>query len=145
MGMGSRKVRTRLNKSVILSSIFLVLIGFCVSRVKYEVVFLKSKLKEINRQLDKYQDDMRVYNAEWSYLNEPKRLQRLAAKYLPNLRPTENHQVINFETLTRSDFEKEFKENIDQVIEQHRHNGQNASRAFGSFLDEAIKKYGKGL
>ncbi|MBQ3945918.1 MAG: hypothetical protein II670_09985 [Alphaproteobacteria bacterium] len=144
MRSASRGARTELNKSVVLSLIFLVFAGFCVSRMKYEVAFLKNKLKEINTQLDRCQDDIKIYNAEWSYLNEPKRLQRLATKYLPNLRPTENRQIINFETLIRSDFDKELSKNITSPLEQnpkHQNANRHASEAFGSFLDKAIKKY----
>lgn len=133
-----------MNKGIVLSSIFLVLAGFCVSRMKYEVMFLKDRLKEINKQLGKYEDDIKVYNAEWSYLNDPKRLQRLATKYLPHLRPTENKQIINFETLMRSDFDKELSKNIISSVEQnsqHLNANRDASEAFGSFLDKALKKY----
>lgn len=129
-----------MNKGIVLSLIFLLLAGLCVSRMKYEVVFLKHRLKEINTQLNKYQDDIKIYNAEWNYLNDPKRLQLLAAKCLPHLRPTENHQIINFETLIRSDFDKELAKNITSPIEQNVQH-QNANRAFGSFLDKVIKKY----
>ena len=144
MRSASRGARTELNKSVVLSLIFLVFAGFCVSRMKYEVAFLKNKLKEINTQLDRCQDDMKIYNAEWSYLNEPKRLQRLATKYLPNLRPTENRQIINFETLIRSDFDKEISKNITSLVERDvplQGANRYASEAFGAFLDKAIKKH----
>lgn len=107
-------------------------------------MFLKNKLKEINKQLEKYQDDLRVYNAEWSYLNDPKRLQQLAAKYLPNMRPTENRQVVNFDTLMRSDFEKELSNSMIQTTDQdipNRNARKNIGKAFGSFLDKAIKRY----
>ncbi len=109
-----------MNRGVFVSLIFLVLIGFCVSRVKYEVVFLKDRLKEINEKLEKCDDDFKVYNAEWSYLNDPKRLKILAAKYFPDMRPTENKQVISYDVVISSDLE------------------QNATKAFGSFLDETI-------
>ncbi len=143
-GIGARKARTELNKSIILSLLFLLCIGLCVSRMKYEVVFLKNKLKEINIQLDKCQDDIKIYNAEWSFLNDPKRLQRLASKYLPHLRPTENRQIINFETLIRSDFDKEISKNITSLVERDvplQGANRYASEAFGAFLDKAIKKH----
>ena len=132
-----------MNRSVIVSVVFLVLVGLCVSRVKYEVVFLRNKLKEIDRKIEKYQDDIRVYNAEWSYLNDPKRLKRLAMKYLPNLRPTENAQIISFDAFMASDFEKAFTQNIAPIIEQHsKRRAIDASKAFGSFLDEAVGRNG---
>ena len=134
-----------MNRSVIVSVVFLVLVGLCVSRVKYEVVFLRNKLKEIDRRIEKYRDDIRVYNAEWSFLNDPKRLKRLAMKYLPDLRPIENSQIISFDAFMASDFEKAFAQNIAPVIEhqtQRKNNTLDASRAFSTFLDNAVGKNG---
>ena len=115
-----------MNKGIFISLIFLILVGFCVSRVKYEVVFLRDRLKEINAKIDKCNDDLKVYSAEWSYLNDPKRLKTLCAKYLPEMRPTENKQIISYEVITSSDLE------------------QDAGKAFGSFLDDAIANETEG-
>lgn len=113
--------RSRMNRSILTSLIVLVFLGFFVSRVKYEVVFLKDELKKINSKIEKCEDDIRVYNAEWSYLNDPDRLKKLCAKHLPNLRPTDNRQMISYKTIVESDL------------------GQNAVRAFGSFLDDTLQ------
>ena len=58
MSAGMKEAGLELNKGVILSLLFLVVVGFCVSRVKYEVVFLKNKLRTITAQIEKYKDGM---------------------------------------------------------------------------------------
>ena len=144
----ARKVEVKLNRGVVVSLAFLVLIGFCVSRVKYEVVFLKNKLKEIEQQIEKYQDDIKVYAAEWSYLNDPKRLKRLATKHLPNLRPTENKQITSLDAFMASDFAKELGNAIALDAEhtsQMNITKQSARKAFSSFLDETIGKRGGSM
>ena len=109
-----------MKKSMAFSLVLLILVGFCVSRVKYNVVFLKNRLKKINAEIEKCCDDLKVYSAEWSYLNDPKRLKQLCSKYLPTLRPTEIKQIIDYRTIISSDLDR------------------NVSSAFGAFLDEAI-------
>ena len=68
---------------IALCSIFIL--GVCVSSVKYQTVFMRKKLNKINNEIIKITDDLRVYSAEWSYLNDPKRLEELASKYLPEI------------------------------------------------------------
>ena len=60
-------------------------IGFSVFglfQVKYQVYNLKRDLTEINRQLAADKSSIRVLKAEWSYLNKPERVEKLANKYL---------------------------------------------------------------
>lgn len=58
------------------------LIVFGLFQIKYKVANLKHDLAEINRQLAADKDSIRVLKAEWSYLNKPERVGRLASKYL---------------------------------------------------------------
>lgn len=111
-----------MNKSLIISLIVLIFVGIGVSRVKYEVVFLRKSLNETNSKIEKCQDDMRVLGAEWSYLNDPKRLRKLCEKYLPAMKPMENTQVVSYNKIIGSDYEEQFSSN----------------RAFNSFLDDAL-------
>ncbi len=150
MSAGMKEAGLELNKGVVFSLLFLVVVGFCVSKVKYEVVFLKNKLRTITAQIEKYKDDLKVYNAEWGHLNDPKRLARLAAKYLPDLQPTENRQMITLDMLLsddvvkiRPDIRKETGENIqsDKRVNEHTtERKRNLNRAFGSFLDGALRE-----
>lgn len=111
-----------MNKGIVFSLAFLVCIGFGVSRVKYEVVFLKNRLKDINAKIERCSDDIRVYSAEWGYLNDPKRLKKLASKYLPNFRPTDNSQIIDYSTIVSSGL------------------SENVEKSFDTFLDKALER-----
>lgn len=60
-------------------------IGLCIFgmfQVKYKVYNLKRDLKTIDRQLVADKDAIRVLKAEWSYLNKPERIEKLAERYL---------------------------------------------------------------
>ncbi len=109
-----------MDKVIISSLAALLIIGVIVSRVKYEVVFLKKQLKEVNLKIDKYSEDLKIYNAEWSYLNSPARLEKLCEKYLKNLHPTDAKQILSYQTIINSDLAinkaDAFKSYIDGTI-----------------------------
>lgn len=56
--------------------------SFGLYQLKYDVVRLEAELERLNRDLIDERTAVRVLEAEWSYLNRPDRLQRLAAQYL---------------------------------------------------------------
>ena len=57
-------------------------VGYAIFQVKYEVMQLEDELARVNRSIDNDRDAMRVLNAEWSYLNQPARLDQLRQRYL---------------------------------------------------------------
>lgn len=68
------------------STFFLFFMAACVGvalfQVKHEVLDIEQQLKVAVRQISHEEDSLHVLKAEWSYLNEPSRLQALAEKYL---------------------------------------------------------------
>ena len=94
-----------MNRNFVLSAVGLILLGICVSRIKYEVVFLRKHLKYLNEEITRISDDIKVYGAEWSYLNDPKRLKQLAEKYLPQLKPMSNKQILSYNEFVRNDYD----------------------------------------
>lgn len=112
-----------MNRAAIISLSLLTAVGLCVLRIKYEVVFLKRTLHDIERDIQKYQDDIRIYSAEWGCLNDPKRLKLLCEKYLSGMRPMERSQIISYKKLT----EGEVSANTD------------CRGAFEKFLDESLE------
>ena len=50
--------------------------------VKYRVQAIQAELRDLGQQLDEERESLHVVAAEWSYLNQPERLQRLSGKYL---------------------------------------------------------------
>ena len=65
--------------SILLSAIA---IGIGLFMVKYRVQGLESQLDDLNRQIARDREALQVLRAEWSHLNEPRRLKILASRYL---------------------------------------------------------------
>ena len=50
--------------------------------MKYKVDHLNKTLITTKKQIENYQDQIRLLEIEWVYLNRPERLRQLASKYL---------------------------------------------------------------
>src|SRR6266851_1758429 len=74
--------------------------GYAMFQIKYEVVKLEDELTRINRQIVAGRESTRVLGAEWSFLNQPDRLDRLAKRYL-SLGPIATAQLGTIDTLPR--------------------------------------------
>lgn len=61
--------------------------------ISYEVKQLEHELAQIESQRRVQQEEIHVLNAEWSYLNNPKRLAVRADKYL-SLKPISPEQIV---------------------------------------------------
>jgi hypothetical protein len=59
-----------------------VIAGFATYEVKYQVAQVDDELGRVNRSIDADRDQLRVLSAEWSYLNQPARLDQLRQRYL---------------------------------------------------------------
>ena len=49
--------------------------------LKYEVQDLEHEIQSLNRRIVESREAIHVLDAEWSYLNDPARLRKLAAQY----------------------------------------------------------------
>ena len=112
-----------MHRNLVLTLIFFVVLGVVLSKNKYEVVSLRKQLTAIQNEISQTIDDLKVYNAEWSYLNEPKRLKELANKYLPNMNVTDPKQIETYKNFINNEYE-------DQNEAKH--------KAFESFLDSVM-------
>lgn len=77
------------------TSIFFLLAligGFILFKVKYEVVDIEQKLAHATQQISREKETIHILKAEWSHLNEPQRLQKLAEKYL-EIVPMKTEQI----------------------------------------------------
>lgn len=75
---------------------WLVLIGGAgafLFQTAYQVQGLEEELVSLNRQIVREQESIQILKAEWSYLNTPTRLEKLAREYL-QLQPSEARQFI---------------------------------------------------
>lgn len=62
--------------------VFGSLLSFFLFEIKYRVVELEKDLKKINRELFRAKEEFHLLKAEWSYLNNPKRIEYLSKRYL---------------------------------------------------------------
>ncbi|WP_374441587.1 hypothetical protein [Stella sp.] len=58
-------------------------LGYGVFQVKYEVQEMEARLVQLQRGIVSEQQAIHVLRAEWSYLNQPARLETLAKRHLP--------------------------------------------------------------
>lgn len=57
--------------------------GIVTFSAKQKVAALEEHLTRLNQKVWNYKESKHILMAEWSYLNEPARLQRLAERHLP--------------------------------------------------------------
>lgn len=73
-------------------------VGFGLYHLKNQVQALEDELFRVNRTILAEQETIHVLRAEWSYLNQPARLQALATRHL-DLQPTKPSQLGTIATL----------------------------------------------
>ena len=66
--------------------------------IKHEVQILDAKLNQLHHDILTHQENVSILTAEWSYLNQPGRIEGLARRH-SDYRPTETKQIINMEDL----------------------------------------------
>lgn len=84
--------------STLLWMLLVAVSGYAMFQVKYEVGRLDEELGRVNRQIAADREAIHVLNAEWSFLNQPARLDQLAKRYL-DLGPIRTVQVGRLDTL----------------------------------------------
>jgi hypothetical protein len=75
-----------------------ITVGYAMFQVKYEVMQQEDALARINREIADTRDQIRVLDAEWSYLSQPNRLKRLASRYL-DLFPISAAQIVELSAI----------------------------------------------
>jgi cell division protein FtsL len=83
----------------------LVVLATVIYQVKYEARSLDEKIVILQRQIEAERDSLAVARAEWSLLNRPERIERLAEKYL-ELQPAHPQQIVVVGEVTGTDFER---------------------------------------
>ena len=76
----------------------LVLVSFELYNGVTRVKAAQKQLEDTKVLIAQEQEAIRVLKAEWSYLNQPERLQTLARQHLP-LTPTAAAQIVSFTSL----------------------------------------------
>jgi len=83
----------------------LVALAYVIYQVKYETRALDRDIAALNKQIEQERDAIAVLRAEWSLLNRPERIERLAQKYL-KLAPARPAQIVTIDSVTEADFER---------------------------------------
>ena len=79
--------------------LLIMVAGYAMFRVSFEVELLEDRVSELNRQALQEQEAIHVLRAEWSYLNRPERLSRLANDLLPKLQPPAHNQITTIDRI----------------------------------------------
>lgn len=83
----------------------LVALAYVIYQVKYESRGLDAEIASIGKKIDEERDAIAVLRAEWSLLNRPERIERLAHKYL-KLAPAKPAQLLTVDTVSDRDFDR---------------------------------------
>jgi cell division protein FtsL len=83
----------------------LVALAYVIYQVKYEARGLDTEIASISKKIDEERDAIAVLRAEWSLLNRPERIERLAQKYL-KLAPTKALQLVTVDAVSDRDFDR---------------------------------------
>ncbi|MFO0996496.1 MAG: hypothetical protein U1F33_07405 [Alphaproteobacteria bacterium] len=71
-----------IRRSTILFMVLAAVIAFGLFKLTFEVQGLETELHRLNRSILAEDEAIHVLEAEWSYLNEPTRLEALAKRHL---------------------------------------------------------------
>ena len=80
----------------------LVALAYVIYQVKYEARSLDERLVVLQKEIEEERDALAVARAEWSLLNRPERIERLAEKYL-KLAPAHPQQLVILDEVTERD------------------------------------------
>tara|TARA_B100000497_G_C7635524_1_gene382008 strand:- start:170 stop:475 length:306 start_codon:yes stop_codon:yes gene_type:complete len=78
--------------SIIVWVLIVSLTGVVMFLIKHEVQVLDARLEQLHQDILAHQESTLILTAEWSYLNQPARIEALARKYVA-YRPTETNQI----------------------------------------------------
>lgn len=79
--------------STILWTLAVVIAGYAMFQVKFQVARLDDQLARLDRQIAATREETRVLAAEWTLLDDPQRLDRLNAAFL-KLQPVAPAQIV---------------------------------------------------
>ena len=83
------------------NALYIALVMFSITvstHIKNSVYRLEGELKQINAQNKLDANNINILNAEWSTLNNPARLRKLAKNHIA-LKPVKPEQIINYSAL----------------------------------------------
>ena len=93
----------------------LLALAYVIYDGKYQARALDEDIVGLRKDIDTEQDAVAVLRAEWSLLNRPERIERLATKHL-KLAPARPQQIVTLDTVSDNDFERVRTEAADDTL-----------------------------
>lgn len=93
----------------------LVALACVIYQVKYQARGFDADIAALDKRIDQERDAIAVLRAEWSLLNRPERIERLAKKHL-KLAPSKPIQIVTLDTLSDADFDRTRVEAVPQPM-----------------------------
>ncbi|HSA67572.1 MAG TPA: hypothetical protein VLE24_07905 [Methyloceanibacter sp.] len=93
----------------------LVALAYVIYEGKYEARALDEDIGGLRKDIETERDAVAVLRAEWSLLNRPERIERLAEKHL-KLAPARPQQLVTLDTVSDNDFERARIEAADEAL-----------------------------
>jgi cell division protein FtsL len=87
-----------MNRSTLVCFVFLFIVGGITFSVKQQVLQLESKIITAKKEITQYEEALHILSAEWSYLNNPERLQVLVERNL-ELVPGDHLQFVSLDNV----------------------------------------------
>jgi hypothetical protein len=67
--------------------------------IKYETIFHAERIVKLKHEIKAKQDQIGMARAEWAHVTRPERIQGLADKLLPDLKPVALQQIVKADAL----------------------------------------------
>ncbi len=90
-------------------------ISIALFSVKYQVQDLERELGSLNKSITLERQSIHVLNAEWSHLNNPERLGKLARWHL-GMRPIDPGQMTNFKGMERLELAPHLSTKVNATV-----------------------------
>ena len=103
-----------MRRSTICFAVLTIGIGLGLFQLKYTVMSLEKEYKKINSSIKTTKESIHVLKAEWTHLNDPKRLQLLAQKHL-EISPIAAKQLISLKDVAGPDADQDRLE-LDKLV-----------------------------
>jgi cell division protein FtsL len=87
-----------ISRSVLFGMLMTTCVAVALFQLKHKVNEQERELARIHSKIYSTEESIHILQAEWSYLNEPGRLQALAEKHL-KLMPSDTIQLVAYENI----------------------------------------------
>lgn len=85
-------------RSIFIGAFLSLCMAVGLFQLKYKVADQERQLAQLSKDIYQTEEAIHILQAEWSYLNDPQRLQRLAKKHL-RLEQAETIQLVKYEQM----------------------------------------------